>query len=72
MNERTQAIKTYNNIYYGQAVVFAIDMNKWVLPGCAVTTSHVRARNAAIKMNRMMGGVVTDCQKMSAGLPDDS
>jgi hypothetical protein len=68
MTDRTRAIKTYNDIYYGEAIVFAIDMNKWVLPGCVVTTSHVRARNAAMKMNRIMGGVVTDCQKMSAGI----
>jgi hypothetical protein len=60
--------KKYNDIIYGEAKIIAVDMNKWRLPCGSTTTSHVRARNAAIKMNRMMGGKATAAQRMSAGV----
>lgn len=60
--------KKYNDIIYGEAKIIAVDMNKWRLPCGSTTTSHVRARNAAIKMNRIMGGIRSSWQRMSAGI----
>lgn len=68
MTKSIQPTKTYNDIIYGEATIIAVDMNKWRLPCGSTTTSHVRARNAAIKMNRMMGGKATAAQRMSAGI----
>lgn len=68
MTKAIQPTKTYNDIPYGKATIFAIDMNKWILPGGVTTTSHSRAVTAAVKMNRMLGGRATQSQRMSAGI----
>ena len=69
MTKEIKPTKTYNDIVYGKATIFAIDMNKWLIPGHdKPTTSHTRALNAAIKMNRLLGGKATQAQKMSAGI----
>lgn len=69
MTQEIKPIKTYNDIIYGDATIFAIDRNKWLIPGCdKPTTSHTRALNAAIKINRMLGGKATHTQRMSAGI----
>ena len=69
MTKAIQPTKTYNDIVFGEAKIFAVDMNKWKLPGVKEpTTSHTRALNAAIKMNRMLGGKATQAQRMSAGI----
>ena len=69
MTKSIQPTKTYNDIVYGKATIFAIDMNKWLIPGSdKPTTSHTRALNAAIKINRLLGGKATQAQRMSAGI----
>ena len=69
MTKSIQPTKTYNNIVYGKATIIAVDMNKWRLPGSdKPTTSHARALNAAIKINRLLGGKATQAQRMSAGI----
>ena len=68
MTESIQPTKTYNDIVYGEAKIIAVDMNKWRLPCGATTTSHTRALNAAIKINRLLGGKATKAQRMSAGI----
>lgn len=68
MTKAIQPTKTYNDIVFGNATIFAVDMNKWILLGGAITTSHSRAVTAAVKMNRMLGGKATQAQRMSAGI----
>lgn len=69
MTKPIQPTKKYNDIVYGEATIIAIDMNKWLIPGCdKPTTSHTRAKNAAIRINRLLGGKATQAQRMSAGI----
>ena len=69
MTKAIEPTKTFNDIVYGKATVFAVAMNEWILPGSdKPTNDHAKAVRFAIRMNRMMGGKAAASQKFSAGV----
>ena len=68
MTKSIQPTKTYNDIVYGKATIFAVAMNEWILPNRSKTNDHAKAVRFAVRMNRIMGGKATASQKFSAGV----
>ena len=68
MTKQIEPTKTFNNIVYGKATVFAVAMNEWILPNRSKTNDHAKAVRFAVRMNRIMGGKATASQKFSAGV----
>ena len=57
--------KSFNNVYYGQSTIIAVEENKWVCPGGHTTTDRDIAMSWAIKANQLMGGKPRQSQMMS-------
>mgnify|MGYP000355213189 CR=1 FL=1 len=58
----------FNDVIYGKATITAVAMNEWALMGGKTTTSHQVALDAAVKMNKILGGKTMPAQRMSGAL----
>lgn len=55
----------FNDVKYGKAVIIAIAQNTWRLLDGTITTKHQVAMNAAVAMNKLLGGDTRPARRMS-------
>lgn len=61
----------FNDVKYGKGHIVAVSQNVWRMLDGTTTTNHQVAMNAAVAMNKLLGGETKPARRMSGTTRSD-